>query len=117
MTSLPITPIPVTPAPFQGGTAGLSITDTLIASAATMSFVNDGYTVLYVANVGTASNIVIQSIPDNAGRVANIAGAVEENATTLYGPFEPIWWNYGGLIYITFSSTSTVTVAAVSFQI
>lgn len=128
-----VTPIPVTIAPFQGSEASDptrafgSILNVIgaapstvgvgTAAALNMSFVNDGYTVLFVTTVATVPQLTITAVSDNAGRSVNIGPTIlVANQTRAFGPFRPVWWNYGGTINITFSAAPTnIVVAAVSF--
>lgn len=122
-----ITPIPIYPAPFQGAEEGSSTrafgttvstpTSGLVIAATTeMSFVNDGYTILFVTTGDVTPNLTISSIPDNAERNFDIGPtALTANETRAFGPFQPIWWNYGGIVSVSISNDTTVWVAAISF--
>ena len=122
-----VTDIPVITAPFQGqpnpvaGTltgVGLNLSLSTMAATQNMSFINDGYTILYVITVaGSTGNITISSVRDNAGRVADIGPITSVVSSTFsYGPFRPIWWNYGGRVNLSFSVPPTNTsVAAVQY--
>lgn len=126
--------IPVYTAPFQGGTNGTDITtvvDGIITTVTSpeISFVNDGYTVLIVKKGTTEDvNIYIPSVPDNAGRIKNIgafdvvtglptaAAQVIRSTSRLYGPFRPIWWNFGGTITVSFNLITRLDVAAIRLE-
>ena len=118
---MPATNIPITVAPFQGGTNGTDLVTLLagsvIAATTEMQFVNDGYSVLFVTAAAAAANITITSVYDNAGRLGNIGpSALTLNATRAYGPFRPIWWNQAGVVNVTFSAIVNIKVAVVKFQ-
>ena len=127
-----VTDIPVITAPFQGqpnpsgALTGVGVdlttvsatTPSIVIVGTEYSFVNDGYTILYVlTNAAPAANITITSIRDNAGRVADIGPITSVVSSTFsYGPFRPIWWNYGGRVNLSFSVPPTNTsVAAVQY--
>jgi hypothetical protein len=124
-----ITNIPVIEAPFQSVPelvgmdlkAGVNITTLasgkVIAAASEMSFVNSGYTVLFVTLAATASNMTITTVDDNADRTGTYTPIVlTTNATTAIGPLRPIWFNDAGRVFISFSSVTDVKVCAVNFQ-
>jgi hypothetical protein len=128
-----IQPIPIYNAPFQGGVAGTNLTTTAtgIVTAVTSvncTFVNDGYTVLYIIMGATPAFLYIPSVPDNAGRVGNIGvvdgagvptvAGVTLAATTTYsfGPFRPVWWNFGGTMNVVFSNATTIKLAALRYS-
>lgn len=130
-----VTPITVYSAPFQGGEAStpsrafgtsvnlLGATPLAgIAQVATdeMSFVNDGYTILFVTSGAEQPQLTITAVSDNAGRAVNIGPtALTINDVRAFGPFRPVWWNFGGVVNLFFTSPPVITnvkVAAVSFQ-
>ena len=115
------TTIPVTVAPFQGGTNGTDIitlvAGSVIAAATEMQFVNDGYSVLFVTTGAVTPNITITSVEDNADRLGTIGPvALTANVTRAYGPFRPVWWNQAGVVSVTFSAAANVKVAVLKFQ-
>jgi hypothetical protein len=113
------TNIPITYGLFQQGLVlGAEATPGTNA-AANMSFVNDGYTVLLVANGnGSPTTVTVYGVPDNAGRTVGwtFALAVPAGSTGFFGPYRPIWWNMSGVLNVSFSVTADVVVQAVSIQ-
>lgn len=106
-----ITPISIDVVPYQGQ---ISITDNLTAAAANMSFINDGNTILVVTTGAVTPTLTITSTGTNPG-VSTISGALVANKTSIYGPFQPLWWNFGGSVQVTLSSATSVTVACFKF--
>ena len=130
-----VIPLTVFKAPFQGqpnpsgALTGVGVdlttvsatTPSIVIVGTEYSFVNDGYTILYVlTNAAPAANITITSIRDNAGRVADIGAptALVASTTFSYGPFRPIWWNQGGIVNVSFSAVpgNAALIAAVTYQ-
>ena len=75
---------------------------------AEMQFLNDGYTFVYVFNPfddpGFGNDgqnditVTFTAVPDNAGRIQDLAERVPFGASAICGPFRPVWWNYGGKV-------------------
>lgn len=108
--------IPVISQPFQGVSfqtddfTSLNTTGT----STDFTFVNDGYTVLYLVTFLTGaetSDLTITSVPDNAARLGNIAqhfALADTGNVYQYGPFRPIWWNYGGVVRCSFANSAAL---------
>lgn len=121
--------IPITYGLFQQGVLYSQTAGPLIAAtdaALNMSFINDGYTILIVQNLAAAvTTVTVYGVPDNAGRSVGVNFAQTVPGVTLnptvggigiFGPYRPIWWNQAGVVNVTFSAITTVTVKAVSLQ-
>lgn len=112
-----ITPITIYTVPFQ---SKLDLTTSLAAATAattTMSFINDGYTVLFIRSaMGATPTVTISSAPDNSGRVGSISEQITANSTVSYGPFRPIWWNVGGLVSVGLSASANITLCCFKYQ-
>lgn len=81
-----------------------------------MSFPNDGNTTLRVKNAGGSPiTVTVASVACSHGRTSDIVQVVA--ATTgdvLIGPLEPSLFNQsGGVVFVDFTSATSVTVAAV----
>lgn len=117
------TELNVATVPFQGY-LDLAATGNMIAvpSSLECTFVNNGNTILVVENNAVATNLVtITAVPDNAGRSTNISFAVPAIAggvsnVTLFGALRPVWWNYGGVVRVTFANNTTIRVGAINIQ-
>jgi hypothetical protein len=96
------------------------ITDTLAAANADGSrFSNDGKTFLEVANASGDTITVTVETPGTVDglAIADLEVAVPDGTTKFIGPFPPSLYNqlagsYTGYVYVTYSSATTVTVAA-----
>jgi hypothetical protein len=114
----------------QSGGFQTTRTLTYVASQLEMTFINDGYTVLFVKN-GSGGAVVVTFTPvkDNAGRTKIIipevspvnevdpAWTLADGANATFGPFRPIWWNKGGYVNVAFDvADADILVAAVKFQ-
>ena len=124
--------IPVVLAPFQGQPnpslgdptgVGVDILDIAQVATQEMSFINSGYTVLYVimgaGPIAPVGDLIVSSIRDVAGRVADIGPIApgDFNDVSSYGPFRPIWWNFGGRVNLSFDvEPVNQLVAAVQYQ-
>ena len=101
-------------APFQGQ---VEIVGNLVAATSTeIKFVNDGYTLLYVLANASGRVITVRSIPDNAARLGNIVVTMVEDDLFTTAPLRPIWWNFGGMVEISLSSISDITLTAIRYQ-
>jgi hypothetical protein len=115
---MPRTSIPITTVAFQQGTTH---SYTVADSTNGMMFTNDGLTVLVVKNASGASiNVTINAVADEAGRSVNYVQAVGAGAEATMGPFRPVWWNRRstdlGKVYVDFSASASVSVAALKLQ-
>lgn len=105
--------------PFQGHA---SFSTSFVAAAQTnISFVNDGYCVLFVQNNSGGNRLVkIQSEPDNAGRIDEALSTegfdVPTMTTEMFGPFRPIWWNEAGKVFIELDAIATTNLLVVKYQ-
>lgn len=130
---MPVTNIPVSDAPFQGGKEQYNDTNNYLngfnlSNGATspskisvtateeMSFVNDGYSVLFCSTGTGASGVTgyrveVSGIDDNAGRDTTIAKNLNVRNYTVagLGPFRPIWFNEGGKVNVSFSASGAGT--------
>ena len=96
------------------------VTDTLAAANSDGSrFSNDGHVFLEVANGGTSPITVTFETPGTVDGLAisDLAVAVPTSTTKMIGPFQPSLFNqiagsYTGYVFVTYSSVTTVTVAA-----
>lgn len=111
---MPPTAIAIDVVPYQGQ---INITDNLTAATASMNFVNNGYTVLVVSTGAVTPTLTISSVPGDVPGVEDITGALTANKITMYGPFQPLYWNQAGYVYVTLSSASSVSVACFNFSI
>lgn len=105
--------------PFQGH-ANLT-TGFVAATQTNISFVNDGYTVLFVQNNTGGNRLVkISSEPDNAGRIDEALTTtgfdVPTMTTEMFGPFRPIWWNEAGKVFIELDAIATTNLLVVKYQ-
>lgn len=122
-----VTNIPIFDAPFQGGVVGaansaigtnLSATYAVggsgvaIACTSEMEFVNDGYTGLFITpgTLSTGLTCTIQQEADNAGRSGSLVKICQPSKTVLMGPFKPIWFNFGGVVGLSFSASASGSV-------
>ncbi len=82
------------------------------------SFVNDGKTLLYMANGEAAlKTATIVSVADPYGRTGDLTMAVVFNDFAIAGPFIPTVFNQaGGLVNVDLDVDTSVTFAAVSFD-
>lgn len=95
------------------------VTDTLTAAITDgHRFSNDGKTFLEVANGYTDTVTVTVETPGTVDglAIADLAVAIPAGSTKFIGPFQPSLFNqltgYAGFVYVTYSSVTTVTVAA-----
>jgi hypothetical protein len=107
------TNIPVIEIPYQGG---INVTDNLIDAATDMSFINDGYTILVVSPAAVTPTLTIYSVADDVPGTTNISETLTASKVMIYGPFEPLWWNTAGSVFINFSSPTSVKVGCFSMQ-
>lgn len=116
---MPRTSIPITTVGFQQGT---EISYTAADSTNGMMFANDGFTVLVVKNASAgAVNVTINAVADEAGRSVNYVQAVTAGKEAIIGPLRPAWWNKRsgtdlGKVYVDFSASASVSVAALKLQ-
>lgn len=115
---MPRTSIPITTVGFQQGTTHAY---TAADSTNGMMFTNDGMTILVVKNASGASiNVTVNAVPDEAGRSVNYVQAVGAGAEATIGPLRPAWWNQRntdtGKVYVDFSASASVSVAALRLQ-
>ena len=111
---MPPTAIPIEVGPYQGQ---ISITDSLVAASASMSFINNGYTVLVLSTGAVTPTLTISSVEGDVPGTSDISGALTANKVTMYGPFQPLYWNQGGSVLVTLSNATSVQVACFSFQL
>lgn len=112
------TSIPITTVGFQQGT---QLSYTSADSANGMMFDNAGDTVLIVKNASGASiNVTINAVADEAGRSVNYVQAVAAGTEAIIAPLRPAWWNQRsadiGKVYVDFSASTSVNVAALKTQ-
>lgn len=115
---MPRTSIAVQSVPFQKSSA---ITYTAADSTNGMMFDNDGYTVLLVKNGGASPiNVTIRAVTDEAGRSVDEVRSVANGTDAVFGPYRPAWWNQRstdlGKVYVDFSASASVNVAALKIQ-
>jgi len=109
-----ITPIVVRDGGFQTSLVFTEIDTVAQPITEEMSFVNDGYSVLFIWNpfppgIGEENDILVSvtQIEDNAGR-GNVYEAVVPHAGYgSFGPYRPIWWNSGGIVNVNFTFAAT----------
>ncbi len=95
------------------------LTPSLVAAAAGGdSFANDGTTYIQVDNGGGSSiNVTVSSqarAPEGTAQADNVV-AVPAAGSRLIGPFTKNAWNdASGIISLTYSAVTTVTVGAIS---
>lgn len=118
--------IPIHVSPFQGGPTGPNAavgfnlsssgsTGACIGASGIMDFVNDGYVTLFVNNGSTGKiTCTISGQPDNAGRTQNVQRICGNSTVVGFGPFRPIWFNYGGVVYVSFSGGGTSSSRLIS---
>ena len=122
-----VTQIPIFSAPFQGGVVGANNqligtnvgatyavggSGVAIACTAEMEFVNDGYTGLFITPGTLSSGLTctIKQQPDNATRSGNLVKICQPSKTVLMGPLKPIWFNFGGVVSLSFSAAASGAV-------
>lgn len=120
------TPITVYPGGFQTSNVLNGVFDPMgdnitygADATAEMSFVNDGYTILYVANTtaDADTDVTITQVRDNAGRkVSPFTITVYTETQVAFGPYRPIWFNQSGLVNVAFSVTANIRVSCVSLK-
>lgn len=82
-------------------------------------FENDGKTIIIVRNASASPvTVTFTSVADEAGRTGDVAAVVAAGDTMLFGPLRPSWWNqrsgdHPGSVLVTFSASTSITVAAV----
>jgi len=83
-----------------------------IACTAEMEFVNDGYTALFISPGSLSSGLTctLKQQPDNAGRSGNLVKICQPSKTVLIGPFKPVWFNFGGVVELSFSAAASGSV-------
>jgi hypothetical protein len=84
-----------------------------------MQFYNNGSTLLLVRNRSMdVVQVVIISVPDEAGRVGNYEQDIPAFGTGLFGPYKQSWWNQtfvdSGYIWFTVSTDVDVSVSAIT---
>jgi hypothetical protein len=112
------TSIPITIVGFQQGT---QLSYTAADSTNGMMFDNAGDTTLIIKNGSGASiNVTINAVADEAGRSVNYVQAVAAGAEAIIAHLRPAWWNQRnsdtGKVYVDFSASTTVSVAALKTQ-
>lgn len=110
---MPPTAIAIDVVPYQGQ---ISLTDNLTNAATSMSFVNNGYTILVVSTGAVTPTLTIHSVAGDVPGTSDITGALTANKINIYGPFQPLYWNQGGSVIVTLSNATSVQVACFSFQ-
>jgi hypothetical protein len=115
---MPRTSIPITTVAFQQGTA---LSYTAADSTNGMMFDNAGDTILIVKNAsGGSINVTINAVADEAGRSVNYIQAVAAGTEAIIAPLRPAWWNQrntdSGKVYVDFSASTSVNVAALKTQ-
>lgn len=115
---MPRTSIPITVNAFQQGT---ELAYSAADSTNGMMFDNDGFTILVVKNAsGSSVNVTINAVTDEAGRSVNYVRSVSAGKEAVIGPFRPGWWNQRtadiGKVYVDFSASASVSVAALKLQ-
>ena len=110
------TELTVLDVPYQGS-IDFTANETAVPAGLEMYFVNNGYTILVVNNVAMATNdVVISSVPGDVPGTEDLEVTVAAQSTQIFGPFQPLYWNQGGYVYVTFEDNTTISVAALSFQ-
>ena len=103
--------------PYQS-TLDFTANDTAVSADLEMYFINNGYTILVVDNAAMATNdVVISSVAGDVPGTEDLEVTVGAQTTQIFGPFQPLWWNQGGYVYVTFENNTTITVAAINFAI
>lgn len=100
--------------PYQGSldyTANATAVDTELD----YFFLNNGSTILVVDNQAMATNdVVITSVSGDKPGTENLTVTVAAQSVEVFGPFEPLWWNIGESVYVTFENDTTINVAALN---
>lgn len=110
------TELSVVNVPYQG-TLSFTANDTAVPASLEMYFINNGYTILIVNNAAMADNdVTIHSVANDIPGTQDIVQTVVGQSIQVFGPFQPLYWNQGGYVYVSFESDTTVTVAALNFQ-
>lgn len=110
---MPPTYIDIDVVPYQGQ---ISLTNNLTNAAASMQFINDGYTILVVSTGAVTPTLTIYAAANDIPGTENISGALVANKVNIYGPFQPLYWNQAGSVQLTLSSATSVQVACFRFQ-
>lgn len=103
--------------PYQG-TLDFTANDTAVSSDLEMYFVNNGYTMLVVNNAAAMADndVVIHSVEGDIPGTEDLEVTIAAATVQLFGPFQPLYWNQGGYVYVTFENNTTITVAAINFS-
>jgi hypothetical protein len=110
------TQLDVIDVPYQGS-LDFTANDVAVPASLSMYFINDGYTILIVNNAAMADNdVTIVSVADDVPGTTDLTETVAGESIRVFGPFEPLWWNNNGYVYVNFEDDTTVTVAALSLQ-
>lgn len=110
--------IPLTTVGFQQGT---ELSYVPADSANGMMFENAGDTTLYIKNAsGGSINVTVNAVADEAGRSVNYVQAVGAGKEATIAHLRPAWWNQRssdvGKVYVDFSASASVSVAALKTQ-
>lgn len=108
------------PSPTLSVPNGIDITTPATAAASSMSFANDGRTLLVVKTAGTTANLTMTPTAKlNDGSATGAAAAAQvvalaANKTYLMGPFPVGAWNdTSGEVAFTLSATTGIVVQTV----
>jgi hypothetical protein len=100
--------------PYQSS-LDFTANDTAVPAGLEMYFINNGYTILVVNNAAVATNdVTITSVPDDIPGTEDLVVTVAASSIQVFGPFQPLYWNIGGNVYVTFEDNTTITVAALN---
>lgn len=102
--------------PYQGS-IDFTANDTAVSSDLEMYFVNNGYTILVVNNAAMATNdIVVSSVQGDIPGTEDLEVTIAAESVQILGPFQPLWWNTAGYVYVSFENDTTITVAALNIS-
>lgn len=98
----------------RSGVSGVSEVTPPVGNTDGSKFLNDGKTMLLVANGAEATTVTIVGTPCSHGRTANIVFVCGASKSYLLGPFDKTIFNdANGFTHVTFSQVADMTCAAV----
>ena len=109
-------PLEVLDMPYQGS-LDFTANGTAVPAGLEFYFPNNGNTILIVNNAAVASNdVTIHSVPNDVPGTEDLVATVAAGATQIFGPFQKLYWNQSGYVYVSFEDDTTITCAAINIQ-